>query len=64
LIKKIHQSKFGMTIEWHDQMAALVHIGKALGIFPQKIEVEDLNLPSRAEVVKMLQEAEEELKGN
>ncbi|KKN22474.1 hypothetical protein LCGC14_0914830 [marine sediment metagenome] len=51
LIKKIKQtSRGGVDVEWHDQMAALVHIGRHHGSFKDitewrgKIEYEDVSL--------------------
>lgn len=39
LVKKIKQTSSGIEVEWHDQMAALVHIGKHHGLFTEKVDL-------------------------
>lgn len=64
LIKKIHQSKFGITIEWHNQMDALVHIGKNLKLFTDKFEIDDISdpKPSAQLIIQVLQEVDKGMK--
>ncbi len=45
LIKSITQTAHGIKVELHDQMAALVHVGKNLQLFTDKLKIEgDLDL--------------------
>lgn len=39
LIKKIKSTGKGIEIEWHDQMAALVHLGKHYQLFTDKLDI-------------------------
>lgn len=39
LIKKIKSTGKGIEIEWHDQMAALVHIGKHYQLFTDNVDI-------------------------
>lgn len=39
LVKKVKSTKAGIEVEWHDQMAALVHIGKTQGLFINHVDL-------------------------
>ena len=39
LVHKVKQTKYGNEIEFYDAQAALVHIGKAHGMFADRVEV-------------------------
>lgn len=62
LIKRIAKTSQGITIEQYDSRAALVDIGKAEGLFPHKIDLDAKvkGVPMQ-EIVKAMQEADEEL---
>lgn len=40
LVKRVKQGQFGLEIELHDAQAALVHLGKHLGIFKEMQELD------------------------
>jgi len=40
LIKRIYQTNKGVGVEWHDQMAALVHLGKHHALFTENLNIE------------------------
>lgn len=64
LIKKIRQTKEGLSIEWHDAMAALIQLGRNHKLFTDTIDLKaKVNTVSTADVVEAIQEAEKELKG-
>lgn len=41
LVKKLKHTKYGLEIEFHDAQSALVHLGKAHGIFVERVQIEE-----------------------
>lgn len=64
LVKKISQGPNGFTVELYDAQAALVHIGKNLRLFAEKVELSNpdgSNLIPVADLVAALRQADAEL---
>lgn len=61
LIKSVTQTSHGIRVELHDQMSALVHIGKHQQLFIDKLIVEgEVKVPF-TKIVEAMKKADEEL---